>query len=448
MTRGTAPEARPFAGSIRGGGTAIRVLVLNCGSSSLKFRLLDVFEAEGQGEPKPGRTLVSGAVKGIGGTATLDLMTEGAAGSPIRKPARDHSQAIRWVFEHVEKGGGGGGDAAPLSQVHAVGHRVVHGGERFSQSIVIDEAVAAEIEALSELAPLHNPACLAGIHGARAVLGSTVPMVAVFDTAFHHTLPPCARVYALPHELAARHRIRRYGFHGSAHASLVAGYAAFTGSTLEKDRIITLQLGNGCSVTAIAGGKSIETSMGFTPLEGLVMGTRSGDLDPSIVSYLAHREHVDASEIERWLNERSGLLGVSGRSNDMRELLHAATHAQDERAALAIELFCYRARKYVGAYLAVLAGADAIVFGGGIGENSPEIRARICAGMEWCGVFLDADRNRAAVGLPPGSAARISQDGAEIGVYVVADDEETWIARETVRCLRGRLSKGVAHGQR
>ena len=389
---------------------------------------------------------MSGAVKGIGGTATLELVTEGAAGSPISGSALDHAQAIRWVFERLEKARGGRGDPAALSQVHAVGHRVVHGGERFSQSIVIDGAVAAEIEALSELAPLHNPACLAGIQATRAVLGSTVPMVAVFDTAFHHSLPPCARAYALPHELAARHRIRRYGFHGIAHASLVAGYAAFAGSTLEKDRIVTLQLGNGCSVTAIAGGKSIETSMGFTPLEGLVMGTRSGDLDPSIVSYLAHREHVDASEIERWLNERSGLLGMSGRSNDVRELLHAAT--QDERAALAIDLFCYRARKYVGAYLAVLGGADAIVFGGGIGENSPEIRARICVGMEWCGVFLDAGRNMATVGLPPGSAARISQEGAEIGVYVVADDEETWIARETVRCLRGRLSKRVAHGQR
>lgn len=446
MTQGSPPDGRPFPGSRRGGGTDIRVLVLNCGSSSLKFRLLDVLEGQEEGEPKPGRTLVSGAVKGIGGTATLELVTEGAAGSPIRRSALDHAQAIRWVFERLEKARGGRGDPAALSRVHAVGHRVVHGGERFSQSIVIDEAVAAEIEALSELAPLHNPACLAGIQATRAVLGSTVPMVAVFDTAFHHSLPPCARAYALPHELAARHRIRRYGFHGIAHASLVAGYAAFAGSTLEKDRIITLQLGNGCSVTAIAGGKSIETSMGFTPLEGLVMGTRSGDLDPSIVSYLAHREHVDASEIERWLNERSGLLGMSGRSNDMRELLHAAT--QDERAALAIDLFCYRARKYVGAYLAVLGGADAIVFGGGIGENSPEIRARICVGMEWCGVFLDAGQNMAAVGLPPGSTARISQDGAEIGVYVVADDEETWIARETVRCLRGRLSKGVAHGQR
>jgi acetate kinase len=402
----------------------MRVLVLNSGSSSLKFRLLDMLEGGPQGEPKPGRTLISGAVKGIGGTATLELITEGVGAPKETLSVPDHSTAIRWVFDHL----------APLSQVEAVGHRVVHGGERFSQSVVIDDTVLTEIEALSELAPLHNPASLAGIVGAREVLGSTVPMVAVFDTAFHHALPPPARMYALPHELAARHQIRRYGFHGTAHASLVAGYAAFTGSTLEKDRLITLQLGNGCSVTAIAGGKSVETSMGFTPLEGLVMGTRSGDLDPSIVSYLAQREKVDASEVERWLNEQSGLLGVSGQTNDMREL-EAAAQAHDERAALAIELFCYRARKYVGAYLAVLGGADAIVFGGGIGENSPEIRGRICAGMEWCGLLLDVERNKATVHLPPGSAARISQDTAALAVYVVADDEESWIARETVRCL-------------
>ncbi len=403
----------------------MRILVLNSGSSSLKFRLLDMLEGGPQGEPKPGRTLISGAVKGIGGTATLELFTEGVGAPKETQSVPDHSTAIRWVFDHL----------APLSQVEAVGHRVVHGGERFSQSVVIDDAVLTEIEALSELAPLHNPASLAGIVGAREVLGSTVPMVAVFDTAFHHTLPPAARIYALPHELAARHQIRRYGFHGTAHASLVAGYAAFTGSTLEKDRLITLQLGNGCSVTAIAGGKSVETSMGFTPLEGLVMGTRSGDLDPSIVSYLAQREKVDASEVERWLNEQSGLLGVSGQTNDMREL-EAAAQAHDERAALAIELFCYRVRKYIGAYLAVLGGAEAIVFGGGIGGNSSEIRNRICTGMQWCGLLLDADRNQAAVHMPPGSAARISQDGTALAAYVVADDEETWIARETVRCLR------------
>jgi len=261
-------------------------------------------------------------------------------------------------------------------------------------------------------------------------------MVAVFDTAFHQTMPPVSKSYAIPHELASRHHIHRYGFHGLAHASLAAGYAEFIGSPLLKTKIITLQLGNGCSVTAIADGKSVETSMGFTPLEGLVMGTRSGDVDPSIVSYLAKREQVDASEVELWLNEQSGLLGVSGKTNDMRDLLRAATIQQDERAKLAIELFCYRSKKYIGSYLAVLGGAEAIIFGGGIGEASPDIRARICEGMEWCGLQLDQKRNNAAVGLAPGQVAKISPERSSLSAFVVAADEETWIARETVRYLR------------
>jgi acetate kinase len=262
-------------------------------------------------------------------------------------------------------------------------------------------------------------------------------MVAVFDTAFHRNMPEVARQYALPAELADRHRIRRYGFHGIAHASLANGYAACTGHPLEQARLITLQLGNGCSVAAIAQGRSVDTSMGFTPLEGLVMGTRSGDVDASIVSYLAAREKVEAAEVERWLNECSGLLGLSGRSNDMQELLRAAEQEQDQRAEFAVNLFCYRARKYLGAYLAVLGGADAVVFGGGIGEHAPAIRDRICRNMEWCGLRLDRDRNHAAVGLAPGGAAQISVDGSPLAAYVVAADEETWIAKETVRCVKG-----------
>jgi acetate kinase len=261
-------------------------------------------------------------------------------------------------------------------------------------------------------------------------------MVAVFDTAFHQTMPEVARRYALPLELADRHRIRRYGFHGIAHASLANGYATCTGKSLEQVRLITLQLGNGCSVAAIARGRSVETSMGFTPLEGLVMGTRSGDVDASIVSYLSEREKVEPAEVERWLNERSGLLGLSGRSNDMRELLRLAEQEKDKRAGFAVELFCYRVRKYLGSYLAVLGGADAIVFGGGIGENAPEVRDRICRNLEWCGLTLSPDRNRKAVGLPPGRAEKISTDESRLAAYVVAADEETWIARETVRCVR------------
>ena len=305
---------------------------------------------------------------------------------------------------------------------------------------LITKEVEAGIDALSELAPLHNPSGLAGIRGAREVLGSRVPMVAVFDTAFHQSMPQVAKRYAIPEELADRYRIRRYGFHGIAHASLANGYAACTGNSLKQIRLITLQLGNGCSVAAIARGRSVETSMGFTPLEGLVMGTRSGDVDASIVSYLSEREEVEPAEVERWLNERSGLLGVSGRSNDMRELLRAAEQDQDKRAQFAVDLFCYRVRKYLGSYLAVLDGADAIVFGGGIGENAPEIRERICQYMEWCGLKLDRDRNRAAVGLAPGRAARISTDESRLAAYVVAADEESWIARETVRCVRAARS--------
>ena len=414
----------------------MRVLVLNSGSSSIKYRVLDITAGRGSSAIKPERILLTGAIKGIGGSATVEITREGGARSKTTQPLGDHAHALRVLFDQLGEGQGvtGGGDT--LSKVDAVGHRVVHGGDQFTQPTVITEQIETEIDALSELAPLHNPACLEGIRGAKEVLGSDVPMVAVFDTAFHRTMPATARTYALPFDLATRHRIRRYGFHGIAHHSLAAGYSTFTGRPLDTCRLITLQLGNGCSATAISGGKSVETSMGFTPLEGLVMGTRSGDVDPSVVSYVAQREKVEVAEVERWLNERSGLLGVSGRTNDMRELLQAVTEEKEERAQLAIDLFCYRARKYIGAYLAVLGGADAVVFGGGIGEASSDIRARICDGMEWCGLRLDQERNKAAAGLQPGQAAQISANGANLAAYVVAADEETWIALETVRCLQ------------
>jgi acetate kinase len=403
----------------------MRVLVLNSGSSSIKFRLADVV-----GHPDTGLVvrpaLVHGTVKNIGKTAVLEVRTSGTGSLTASLSVSNHYDAVRLMFEHL---------SSFLHAIEAVGHRVVHGGDRFVESTVVTKEVEAEIAALAELAPLHNPPCLAGIQGARAVLGPRVPMVAVFDTAFHQTMPEVAKRYALPMRLADRHGVRRYGFHGIAHASLVGGYAEATGRPLNDSRLITLQLGNGCSMAAIASGKSVETSMGFTPLEGLVMGTRSGDVDPSVVRYLSQREQVEPAEVERWLNERSGLLGLSGRSNDMRELLRAADQEGDQNAQLAIEVFCYRARKYLGAYLAVLGGADAVIFGGGIGENAPEIRARICRGMEWCGLRMDEARNRAAVGLAAGQAARVSADGAGLDIYVVAADEETWIARETARCV-------------
>src|SRR5215831_3993958 len=408
----------------------MQVLVINSGSSSIKFRLVDVVEEARRGlTSQP--ALLQGAIKGIGGVASFEVTGQDAHRSTTKLEIRNHAHALRVLFDRL---------SGSLEKIEAVGHRVVHGGDQYMEPTLITKEVEAGIDALSELAPLHNPSGLAGIRGAREVLGSRVPMVAVFDTAFHQSMPQVAKRYAIPEELADRYRIRRYGFHGIAHASLANGYAACTGNSLKQIRLITLQLGNGCSVAAIARGRSVETSMGFTPLEGLVMGTRSGDVDASIVSYLSEREKVEPAEVERWLNERSGLLGVSGRSNDMRELLRAAKQDQDKRAQFAVDLFCYRVRKYLGAYLAVLDGADAIVFGGGIGENAPEIRERICRNLKWCGLRLHLDRNRAAVGLSPGSAAKIGTDESRPAAYVVAADEESWIARETVRCVRAAHS--------
>jgi acetate kinase len=266
------------------------------------------------------------------------------------------------------------------------------------------------------------------------VLGPGVPQVAVFDTAFHHTLPEHAYLYALPYQLYRRHRVRRYGFHGTSHRYVAHRYRQLTGTARDATRLVTLHLGNGCSACAIAGGRSVDTSMGFTPLEGLVMGTRSGDVDPAILDYVADKEGLSLQEVENLLNKQSGLLGVSGLTNDMRELLAEAEEFGDRRARLAIEIFCYRARKYVGAYLAAIGGADAVVFAGGVGENAAVIRGRICAGLEWAGLTLDAARNAATVG---GREGRISADGAALEAWVIPTDEELLIARDTMRVVEG-----------
>jgi acetate kinase len=392
----------------------LRVLAVNCGSSTLKFKLVEVGD--------DGRVLAEGLVERIGGEdSSLNFRAEDRL-STRRTSAPDHEAAIRVVLDRLVSAG--------LAGPEAIGHRVVHGGDHFAGPAIIDGRVMSIIEDLSELAPLHNGPSLAAIRASRRAAGASVPMVAVFDTAFHSTLPEHASVYPIPRELAEKHGIRRYGFHGTAHSCMVERYAALTATPVEDTRLVTLQLGNGCSATAVAGGRSVETSMGFTPLEGLMMGTRSGSVDPSLVGFLARREEVDASEVEGWLNRRSGLLGVSGTSRDVRELLEAEERG-DERAALALEMFCDRVRKHVGAYLAVLGGADAVVFGGGIGENAPRIRERVCAGMGWCGLVLDAERNAGAVGVE----ARISTQDSKVHAYVVPVDEETRIAEDTARCL-------------
>lgn len=412
----------------------MNILTINSGSSSLKCKVLALDGLGERGARLRPSLLYEGAVEDIGPAARIWLSRAGHRVAERRQSAGTHAEAIQSLLSLLEEAGRAEGSAG--LHIDAVGHRVVHGGQEFREPVLIDDAVMAAIDRLAELAPLHNPGCLAGITGARAVMGAQTPMVAVFDTAFHRTIPPQAATYAIDLDLAEKHRIHRYGFHGIAHASLAATYALAVNRPLARLRLITIQLGNGCSAAAIDRGCSVDTSMGFTPLEGLVMGTRSGDVDPAVVAYLARKEQLSADAVERLLNEQSGLLGLSGRSRDMREILSAAEGRRDPRAALAVEVFCYRVRKYLGAYLAVLGGADAIVFGGGIGERSAVIRSRICADMDWCGLRLDPARNEAAVGIAPGEAVTISAAGASLACSVAGVDEEVEIARATRHCLK------------
>jgi acetate kinase len=337
---------------------------------------------------------------------------------------------IRWATSEAS----GISGISSIADIHAIGHRVVHGGERFTHSVLIDEDVLRGIEDCIELAPLHNPANIRGIQAARALFGPGMAQVAVFDTAFHQTLPEYAYLYALPYQFYRRYKVRRYGFHGTSHRYVAYRYRTMLAIKREQTNVITLHLGNGCSAAAIREGDSIDTSMGMTPLEGLVMGTRSGDMDPAILDFLSVKEGLSTSALETLLNKQSGLLGISGLTNDMRELLEEAHENNDRRARLAIEIFCYRARKYIGAYLAAMNGADAIIFTGGIGENSPEVRARICDGLQWLGLEIDPARNETHT---RGREGAISSDGSRLAAYVIPTDEELLIARDTVRSVRG-----------
>jgi acetate kinase len=407
----------------------MNVLVLNCGSSTVKFQLiatdLDLIERNADSR------LARGAIERIGGEAIISLHSHTGEQRMTALLANTRAAVdfiIRWACSN-ESGIAG---VETVSDVHAVGHRVVHGGERFTHSALIDDAVIKEIEDCIELAPLHNPANIRGIQAARELFGAGLPQVAVFDTAFHQTLDERAYLYALPYQLYRRYKIRRYGFHGTSHRYVAYRYRQIRGITREETSIITLHLGNGCSAAAIEGGNSIDTSMGMTPLEGLVMGTRSGDVDPAIMEFIAAKEGLSVRDIDTLLNKQSGLLGISGLTNDMRELLDEAREHNDRRARLAIEIFCYRAKKYIGSYLAAMNGADAVVFTGGIGENSAEVRAAICEGMEWLGLEIDAERNRAMTG---GREGLISAEGSRLAAFVIPTDEELLIARDTVRVI-------------
>ena len=392
------------------------VLVLNSGSSSIKYQLIDVGAA---------RRLARGQIERIGhvdATHTHRCSIDGEwREDHTTDTVADHGDGLRRIVDALQADGLGGA-------VTALGHRVVHGGDRFREPTVIDDGVVAGIEALIPLAPLHNPANLQGIEVARR-LWPDVTQVAVFDTAFHAALPEVAYRYAVPETWYTDHDVRRYGMHGTSHAYVAGCAAGALGRDLAELRLITAHLGNGASMAAVAGGRSIDTSMGLSPLEGLVMGTRSGDLDPAIVFHIGRSTGMAPADIEHALNADSGLVGLCG-DNDLRTI-EARAGEGDARARLALDLFCYRIRKYVGAYTAALGGLDALVFTAGIGEHSPTVRARVCADLGVLGIALDDEANAA-------SATVISTDDSAVAVLVVPTDEELEIATRTIEATAAR----------
>jgi acetate kinase len=408
----------------------MNVLVLNCGSSSVKFQIIETdLELIAQDAD---RRLAKGYLERIGSHALITLEAEGQR--PVRKdtPLRNHREALdlilRWIISPESKID----SINSMSDIHAVGHRVVHGGEHLRKSVRIDRGVIRAIEDCFELAPLHNPANLRGINAAIELFGQGVPQVAVFDTAFHSQMPETSYLYGVPYQLYRRHKVRRYGFHGTSHRYVAYRYRQVRKLEPEDVKIITLHLGNGASACAIDQGLSVDTSMGFTPLEGLLMGTRCGDLDVSLVEFLTLKEGLNVSEIMTLLNKQSGLLGISGLTSDMRELLLEEEENQDRRARLAIAIYCKRARSYIGRYFAELGGAQAVVFTGGIGENSPHVRERICQGLECMGLRLDSKRNNKMVN---GASGVITAKGSRFRAYVFPTNEELLIARDTIRVI-------------
>ncbi len=396
----------------------MKVLVLNCGSSSLKFQLIDS-DTE--------KVLAKGICERIGIDGRLTY-TPYNGGKEVTSPAMPtHTEAIQYVLDALtnEKTG----VIHSLDEVAAVGHRVVHGGERFTSSVVIDDEVIKAIEDCNELAPLHNPANLIGINACRKLMPN-VPMVAVFDTAFHQTMPPKAYLYGLPYEYYENYKLRRYGFHGTSHSYVSKRTAEILNRPYEDMKIIVCHLGNGASLSAIKNGRCIDTSMGLTPLEGLIMGTRSGDIDPSVVEFIAQKEHLSLPEVMNVLNKKSGVYGMSeGLSSDFRDLW-AGKADGNEYAGLALETFCYSVTKYIGSYVAAMNGVDAIVFTAGVGENDFGVREMICENLTYLGITLDKEAN-----LKRGEEVIISTPDSKVTVMVVPTNEELAIARETVALI-------------
>ncbi|MFF0888846.1 acetate kinase [Streptomyces sp. NPDC003456] len=395
-----------------------RVLVLNSGSSSVKYQLLDMRDSS---------RLAMGLVERIGeGTSRLKHTPAGGGSRERGGAIADHDAALKAVAEELAKDGLG----LDSPELAAIGHRVVHGGKSFTEPTVVDDAVLAEIERLIPVAPLHNPANLTGIRTARA-LRPDLPQVAVFDTAFHTTMPESAARYAIDVKTADEHRIRRYGFHGTSHAYVSRATAALLGKDPSETNLIVLHLGNGASASAVRGGRCVDTSMGLTPLEGLVMGTRSGDMDPAVIFHLMRVGGMSADEIDTLLNKRSGLIGLCG-DNDMREI-RRRVDAGDEQAELAFDIYIHRLKKYIGAYYAVLGRVDAVAFTAGVGENAAPVREAAVAGLEELGLAVDPGRNA----VRSDEARLISPDSARVAVAVVPTDEEMEIATQTYALVIG-----------
>ncbi len=393
----------------------MKILVINCGSSSVKYQLMDM-ENE--------KVLAKGLADRIGIEGSMLTHKVNGKKYIIEEPMEDHTKAIGMVLDALLSKEHG--VIKSMEEITAVGHRVVHGGEKYAESVLIDEEVMKSIKDCIKLAPLHNPASIAGIDACKKLMPK-VPMVVVFDTAFHQTLPDYAYMYPLPYDLYKKHGIRKYGFHGTSHKYVSKAAAEFLNKDLASLKIITCHLGNGASLAAIEYGKSIDTSMGFTPLAGIAMGTRSGDIDPAIVTYLIRNLKMSADEVDTLLNKKSGIYGLYGKSSDMRDVKKAGFYEHEERAMLALNVFNYRIKQYIGSYIASMNGLDAIVFTGGIGENSFENRNGICENMDYLGIKIDQDKNNNAVGV----SADISAEDSKIKILVIPTDEELMIARDT-----------------
>ena len=399
----------------------MKILVLNCGSSSIKYKLFDMSSND---------VIAQGGIEKIGMKGSfLKLTDKNGEKVVIEKEIPEHTKGVKFIFEILT--GAEYGVIKSLSEIDAVGHRMVHGGEKFNKSVLLTPEVLEAFAACNDLAPLHNPANLKGVNAVSELLPN-IPQVGVFDTAFHQTMPDYAYLYAIPYELYQKYGVRRYGFHGTSHRFVSGEIFKYLNMPVEGSKVITCHIGNGGSITAVKDGKSVDTTMGLTPLEGIMMGTRSGDIDGGAVTFLMEKEGLDSTGMSNLLNKKSGLLGISGVSSDMREVT-ASMEAGNERAALAKKMYAYRIKKYIGAFAAAMGGVDVIIFTGGVGENRHEVREAVCENMEFLGIKLDKEQNAK---IMFGKDGIISTPDSKVKVVVLPTDEELMIAQDTLALIK------------